>query len=112
MDERNSVLLVICNVPDADAARGMAETLLARQLAACVNVLPPVQSYYRWQGRIEHAVETTLLIKTTVMRYPALEAALQELHPYDVPEIIAVPVAAGLPAYLDWVNSETERDAQ
>jgi periplasmic divalent cation tolerance protein len=112
MDEPSTVLLVMCNVPDADCARAIAESLLSRQLAACINVLTPVQSYYRWQGKIEHAIETTLLIKTTTPLYNAVETAVRTLHPYELPEIIALPLATGLPAYLDWVRAETTGGAQ
>lgn len=84
----------------------LAQTLLERRLAACVNLLSPARSLYRWQGQIETATEIPMLIKTTRAGYPALEAALRELHPYEVPEIIALPLAAGLPAYLDWVAAQ------
>jgi len=104
----NSVLLVLCNLPDAPLARQVAQELVTRRLAACVNLLPAVESVYRWQGQLETAHEVPILIKTSRHAYPALEAALQELHPYDVPEIIALPVAAGLAAYLSWVVAETE----
>lgn len=102
-----TALLVLCNTPDADCAAQIAQTLVERRLAACVNILAPCQSVYRWQGKIEHATEVPLLIKTTVARYAGLEVALRTLHPYDVPEIIALPIAAGLPAYLDWIAHET-----
>lgn len=103
----NDVLLILCNAPDAACAERIAETLVERRLAACVNVLAPCRSVYRWQGKIEKASEVPLRIKTTVARYAELEAALCELHPFEVPEIIALPVSAGLPAYLDWVRQET-----
>ena len=97
------VLIVVCNVPDAALATQMATVLVEAQLAACVNILAPCQSVYRWQGRTESASEIPLLIKTTFDQYAALQAKIQELHPYEVPEIVALPLAAGLPAYLDWV---------
>lgn len=100
------VLLVLCNTPDAGCARTIARALVERRLAACVNVLSPCQSVYRWQGDIEEAEEVPLLIKTTLQAYPALETTLHALHPYDTPEIIALPLAAGLPAYLGWVQAE------
>jgi periplasmic divalent cation tolerance protein len=103
-------LLVISNLPDRAAAESLAHALVERRLAACVNILPPCQSVYRWQGAVEQADEVPLLIKTTRARYAELEAALGELHPYSVPEIIALPLAAGLPAYLDWVGAECARD--
>ena len=102
-----SALLVLTNLPDAAAARALAETLVAGRLAACVNILAPCRSVYRWDGRIEAAEEVPLLIKTTAARYAALEEAVRRHHPYELPEIIAVPVERGLPGYLDWVASET-----
>ena len=81
----------------------MAAALVERRLAACVNALGACTSTYRWDGRTESAEEFPLLIKTTRERYPALEAAISEMHPYDVPELVAVDIATGLPAYLDWL---------
>lgn len=104
------VLLVLTNVPDEAVAQNLARILVARRIAACVNVLPAVRSVYQWQGKVEDAAEVTMLIKSTQGRYAELEAAIVEAHPYDVPEIIAVPVAAGLPAYLSWVVTETKKD--
>lgn len=103
----DAVLLVLCNTPDEACAQQIANTLLERRLAACVNLLAPCRSVYRWQGKIETATEHPLLIKTTAARYAELEAALRELHPHEVPEIIALPVSAGLPAYLAWVATES-----
>ncbi|WP_072427706.1 divalent-cation tolerance protein CutA [Chitinimonas taiwanensis] len=107
MLEPDSVLLVLCNAPDTAFAESLARTLLERRLAACVNLLPVARSLYQWQGQIETADEIPMLIKTTAAQYAALQAAIQGLHPYAVPEIIALPVVAGLPAYLDWVAAET-----
>jgi periplasmic divalent cation tolerance protein len=101
------ILLVMTTVPDGAVAATIARTLVERRLAACVSVQSPCVSTYRWQGVVEQSQEIPLLIKTTVERYPALEAALRDLHPYDVPEIIALDVTQGLPAYLKWVVSET-----
>jgi len=103
----DSTLLVICNMPDNDAAQRLAAVLVDARLAACVNILAPCHSVYRWQGKRESASETPLLIKSTSARYPALEAAIRAHHPYELPEIIAVPVTHGLPDYLSWVASET-----
>ncbi|MEY2632191.1 MAG: divalent cation tolerance protein [Pseudomonadota bacterium] len=100
-------LLVLCNCPDATVAETLARRVLDLRLAACVNLLAPCRSLYRWEGAIESAEEVPLLIKTSADRYPALQAALQQAHPYTVPEIIALPVSAGLPAYLHWVAAET-----
>ncbi|OWW22256.1 divalent-cation tolerance protein CutA [Noviherbaspirillum denitrificans] len=104
------VLLVLTNVPDEVTAHTIARKVVEARLAACVNVLPAVRSIYRWEGKVEEAGEVTMLIKTVRQRYAALEAAIRESHPYDVPEIIAVPVTAGLTAYLGWVVSETKKD--
>jgi periplasmic divalent cation tolerance protein len=100
-------LLVLTNLPDADSARALAEHLVAERLAACVNILAPCGSVYRWQGKVEDAREVPLLIKTTEARYAALEAAIRAHHPYELPEIVAVPMSHGLPAYFDWLAAET-----
>lgn len=100
-------LLIIANCPDEPVANTIALALVEEQLAACVNILPRVQSVYRWQGAVESASEVPLLIKTTAGRYAVLEARLRELHPYEVPEIIALPITRGLPAYLNWLAGET-----
>ncbi len=99
--------LVISNLPDRASAEKLALALVEKRLAACVNILSPCRSMYRWEGKIEDVEEHPVLIKTTVERYPALEAAIRAAHPYELPEIIAVPLAAGLPAYLEWVDDET-----
>jgi periplasmic divalent cation tolerance protein len=101
------VLLVLTNCPDEDAAERIATALVENRLAACVNTLAPVGSTYRWQGKVEQAVEVPLLIKCTRERYAALEEAIRQLHPYTVPEIVAVPVVAGFAPYLRWVADET-----
>jgi periplasmic divalent cation tolerance protein len=104
-------LLVMTNAPDAEVARKIARNLVERKLAACVNILAPCQSVYNWQGAVEDSNEIPLLIKTTAGRYGALEAAIVALHPYEVPEIIALPLSHGLPEYLNWVvNETTHRD--
>jgi periplasmic divalent cation tolerance protein len=102
------VLLVITNVPDRATAERIAEALVTEGAAACVNVLTECTSIYRWQGKIEHTSEVPLLIKTTRAAYPRLESSLRSLHPYELPEIIALPVSAGLPDYLNWVVQETQ----
>lgn len=104
----NEILLVITNLPDALAAEKLARQLVEARVAACVNQLAPCTSTYRWQGQVETATEVPLLIKTTRDAYPRLEQMLRAAHPYQLPEIIATPVTAGLPAYLDWVSQETE----
>jgi len=100
-------LLVITNLPDEASAKTLAAALVGERLAACVNILAPCRSIYRWQGAIEDAQETPLLIKTASTRYEALEAAIRARHPYELPEIIAVPIARALPDYLNWVALET-----
>jgi periplasmic divalent cation tolerance protein len=100
-------LLVLTNCPDEESANAIALALVEERLAACVNILPRVQSIYRWQGAVESATEIPLLIKATAANYSALETAIRDRHPYTVPEIIALPVERGLPAYLDWVAAET-----
>ncbi len=102
-----SALLVITNLPDRAAAEKLADALVEKRLAACVNILSPCRSVYRWQGAVQREEEHPVLIKTTREAYAALEAQIRALHPYELPEIIAVPIERGLPAYLDWVNAET-----
>ncbi len=98
----------MCNCPDTVTADRLATGLIETRLAACVNRLAAVQSVYRWNEQIETATEIPLLIKTTPECYPALEAWLAAEHPYEVPEIIALPLAAGLPAYLAWAAQEVK----
>lgn len=98
---------MITNLPDRDAALALARTLVETRVAACVNVLAGCTSVYRWQGVIEEAEEVPLVAKTTAACYPALEAAIRAHHPYELPEIVAVPIERGLPAYLQWVADET-----
>jgi periplasmic divalent cation tolerance protein len=107
MSADSEVLLVLFSLPDQAVAQQLARTLIDRRLAACVSVLAPCTSVYRWHGAVEEAAEVPVLAKTTASRYAELESALRELHPYELPEIIAVPVVRGLPAYLDWVAGET-----
>lgn len=103
----DAVLLVYSSLPDEPAARQLARFLVEARLAACVNVLAPCTSVYRWQGALEQVTEVPLLIKTTARRYAALESAMRERHPYELPEIVAVPATHGLPGYLAWVAAET-----
>lgn len=101
------VLLLLCTCPDDAAAAALARALVEARLAACVNRVPAVASTYRWQGQLVEETEALLLIKTTAARYPELAAKILELHPYSIPELIALPVDQGLPEYLGWVISET-----
>lgn len=100
-------LLVITTLPDADSAHKLATALVEQGLAACVNILAPCRSVYRWQGKVEDSTEVPLLIKTTDARYAALEAAIRAAHPYELPEIVAVGMDRGSPEYLAWVAAET-----
>ena len=100
-------LLVVTNLPDRESAEKLAALLIELRLAACVNILAPCRSVYRWQGEIQHDEEHPLWIKTMRDRYAELEASIRANHPYELPEIIAVSLTHGLPAYLQWVESET-----
>jgi len=102
-----SALLVLTNLPDRAAAERLAETLIGQRVAACVNILAPCRSVYRWKDGVQNAEEHPMLIKTTEERYAALEQAIRAAHPYELPEIVAVPIERGLPAYLEWVAAET-----
>ena len=102
-----SALLCFCTCPDAATAERIADALVGERLAACVNVLPGVRSVYRWQGVVERADEVLLLVKTGRERLEALTARVNALHPYELPELVAVEVAGGLGAYLDWVSEQT-----
>lgn len=102
-----NALLVLTTLPDAESAQAVARRLIELRLAACVNIMAPCQSIYRWQGAVEAATEVPLVIKTQYACYPALEAALRQHHPYTLPEIVALPVVTGLPDYLAWVAAET-----
>lgn len=102
-----AVIAVLTNLPDSESAFNLARELVHLRLAACVNVLAPATSFYRWEGKHEEAVEYPVLIKTTRDRYAALEAAIRERHPYSLPEIIAWPIERGFGAYLEWVERES-----
>jgi len=102
-----SILLCLCTCPDAASAQRLAETLVGERLAACVNRLPGVLSTYRWQDKVQTDGEELLLIKTTAERFEALKARLLALHPYELPELIALPVERGHATYLDWVRTHS-----
>jgi len=106
-----TALACLCTCPDAASATRIAEALVGERLAACVNLLPGVESVYRWQDRVERASEVLLLIKTTRARLDALTARVVELHPYELPEVIAVDIAGGLPGYLAWIADGTRPGA-
>ena len=97
-------LMAMTTTDAREDAERLARDLVERRLAACVQVLGPISSTYRWRGATERATEWYCHCKTTRARYPALEARLRELHPYETPEIIALPIVAALPAYLAWIE--------
>jgi periplasmic divalent cation tolerance protein len=96
-------VVVLVTTPDADTAARIARTLVEEKLAACGNVLPGVRSIYRWQGKVEEAQETLLVLKTARARFKEIVDRVRALHPYEVPEVVAVPIEAGFDGYLDWV---------
>jgi len=98
-----ALLMVFCTFPDVASARQIGTLLVERQLAACVNLVPAVESIYRWQGKVETAAETLALFKTTAAAYPAFEQALAELHPYEVPEIVALAPEKIASLYRQWL---------
>lgn len=100
-------LIVLTNLPDEASARNLAEKLIEQGLAACINMLAPCTSFYRWEAQVHQDREIPLLIKTTRQRYPDLEKAIRADHPYELPEIVAVPITLGLFEYLAWVENET-----
>lgn len=100
-------VLIISNFPDQKTATLLAEALMEQRLAACVNVLSPCVSIYRWQGKIESAGEVPVLIKTRKQHYDRVEQLIKMMHPYELPEVIMVPITGGLPAYLQWIAATT-----
>jgi periplasmic divalent cation tolerance protein len=102
-----SALIVITNTPDRDVALKIARALIERRLAACVSILAECTSVYRWQGKLETATEVPLMIKTRAAIYDDVEAAIKSLHPYELPEIVAVPIVRGLSDFLEWISAET-----
>ena len=109
MSMMDQPMLVLTNVPDGDVARSIASTLVEQRLAACVNCMPNVTSFYRWQGAVEQATEITLLIKTRKECYADVEAMIRRLHPYELPEIVGMEIQQGLDAYLQWIAQETRK---
>jgi periplasmic divalent cation tolerance protein len=103
----DDVLVVLTNLPDRASAMKLAQALVERRLAACVNVLAECVSVYRWKGAIENTAEVPVLVKTRTARYGEVESAIRELHPYELPEIVALPVTHGHEDYLRWVADET-----
>jgi periplasmic divalent cation tolerance protein len=105
------VVIVLTSLPDREAALKLARTLVEKRLAACVSVLAECTSVYRWKGVIETAQEVPVQIKIRGALYPEVEAAIREHHPYELPEIVVVPVVRGLPEYLEWVTAETTKQS-
>jgi periplasmic divalent cation tolerance protein len=103
----DDAILVLTQMPDHAAAHALARALLERRLAACVSIGAPVESLYHWRGKIETGQEVPVLIKTRRARYPEVESAVLAAHPYELPEIVAVPIVHGLARYLDWIAAET-----
>ena len=103
----DAAILVLTSLPDQEAARTLARSLLTGRLAACVNIGAPVESMYHWRGQIETAQEVPVAIKTRSGLYQRVEAAILAAHPYELPEVIAVPVSHGLQRYFDWIGAET-----
>jgi periplasmic divalent cation tolerance protein len=109
MSDPNAILLCYCTCPNPATAQRLADALVTESLAACVNRLPGIHSTYRWEGGVTTDREELLLIKTTSGGFEAMKVRLLELHPYDLPEVIAVPVEHGHAAYLDWVRGSVKR---
>jgi len=104
-------VVVLVTVPNRETGLAIAEVLVAERLAACVNIVPGVFSVYRWQGKVEHEPEELLTIKTRRALVDKVAQRVRELHPYTVPEAIALPIATGSQAYLDWLQAETQSDS-
>ena len=102
-----AAIVVLTNLPDRASAGKLARDLIERRLAACVNVGATVESIYHWRGEIETATEVPLAIKTRAVLFSKVEAAIRRFHPYELPEIVAVPITHASPAYLDWITAET-----
>jgi periplasmic divalent cation tolerance protein len=107
MAAETRVCAVFTTAPDAEVAATLARTLVGERLAACVNVLPGARSIYRWQGQVQEDSEVVLVIKTAMNRAEALAARINDLHPYDLPEVLVLPVTGGSRPYLDWITTET-----
>ena len=102
---------VYCTVPDEETARAIAHRIVEARLAACVNLLGPIHSVYRWEGKVEAADEWALIAKTVASSFRSLRDRIRALHPYDCPCIVALPVTGGWPAFLDWIRAETGPEA-
>jgi len=107
-DKANKYLVVLTNLPDRETAIKLAQTLVGKRLAACANVMANCLSVYRWQGEIQTDDEVPVLIKTRADRFASVQEEILACHPYELPEIVAVPVETGLQAYFDWVSAEVD----
>ena len=108
MDTDTGKILILNTCPGSITAKQIAQDLVANQLAACVNILPGIQSYFRWGNKVDFADEFLLVIKTTSERYDEVEKSIKLLHPHELPEIIAVPIQKGLADYLTWIDNNTK----
>ena len=104
MPEKQDCRIVFCTCPNMGTAEAIAKRLVGESLAACVNIVDGIRSVYQWKDKVESDDELLLIIKTSEGRYPALEAAIRDSHPYELPEIVCVPIVAGLAGYLAWIN--------
>ena len=108
MTNNEKFILVLSTFPASISVKDIAEILVNEKLAACINIIPEVQSVFRWKDKVDNAPENILIIKTTLNLYDVLERRIKELHPYELPEIIAVPIEKGLTEYLNWVSENTK----
>lgn len=108
MTKETESLIVLNTCPGSITAKNIATDLVANKAAACVQVIPAIQSYFRWVGKVDSKEEYLLIIKTTVACYPEVEKSIKALHPYELPEIVAVPISTGLAGYLQWINDSTQ----
>jgi periplasmic divalent cation tolerance protein len=110
MNENTGALVILCTCPDPEIGAEIARTLVAADLAACVTIVPGITSVYRWQGAVETDTEVQLIIKSDATRYTDVESVILDLHPYELPEIIGVPITTGLAPYLAWLqHAEPEK---
>lgn len=108
MNDHNSYLVILNTCPNKETATEVANTLIQRRLAACVNILPGLTSVYHWQGQIESEEEILLLIKSTQAAFDVVKDTICEIHPYELPEIVAVPLVGGLDTYLSWIDANVQ----
>ncbi len=107
MSEQPDVRAVFITAPNLECAESLARALVEERLAACANVVPGIRSFYRWEGEVQDDPEVLLIVKTRADRCSALAARVDELHPYELPEVLDLPAAGGSRAYLDWVRTES-----